>query len=91
MQLIEGLEALAAPTRRSAVAIGKFDGVHRGHQALIRAAVTEGAAGAAESVVVTFDRHPVELLRPGTQVQYLTPLEEKLRLLDNRLILGMNG
>jgi riboflavin kinase / FMN adenylyltransferase len=82
MQLIDGLERLVEPLPRSVVAIGKFDGVHRGHQALIQAAVTEAGAEAAESVVVTFDRHPVELLKPGTRTQYLTPLEERLRLID---------
>jgi riboflavin kinase/FMN adenylyltransferase len=79
MQIIDGLEALNQQPAQSVVAIGKFDGVHRGHQALIQAAV-KGAQGAkAQSVVVTFDRHPVELLRPGTRTQYLTPLDEKLR------------
>jgi riboflavin kinase/FMN adenylyltransferase len=82
MQVIEGLERLSEPLRRSAVAIGKFDGVHQGHQALIRAAVTEAHAEAAESVVVTFDRHPIELLQPGTHTQYLTPPQERLRLID---------
>jgi riboflavin kinase/FMN adenylyltransferase len=79
MRIIDGLEALDQKPARSVVAIGKFDGVHRGHQALIHAAVTAAQASGAQSVVVTFDRHPVELLRPGTRTQYLTPLDEKLR------------
>lgn len=95
MRTVDGLEALAQPPGpgptfsvggpfvggRSVVAIGKFDGVHRGHQALIRAAVEGARAEQAESVVVTFDRHPIELLKPGTRVQYLTPIGEKLRLI----------
>jgi riboflavin kinase/FMN adenylyltransferase len=81
MRTIDGLEALTPALARSAVAIGKFDGVHRGHQALIRAAVAAARREGAESVVVTFDRHPVELLRPGTRPSYLTPLDEKLRLI----------
>jgi riboflavin kinase / FMN adenylyltransferase len=81
MRVIEGLEALTEPLPRSAVATGKFDGVHRGHQALIRAAVAAGRAEGAECVVVTFDRHPIELLKPGTRTQYLTPPEERLRLI----------
>ena len=56
MRIIEGLEALARPLARSVVAIGKFDGVHRGHQALIHAAVARARAENAESVVATFDR-----------------------------------
>src|SRR5438046_10463637 len=82
MQLIDGLARVTEALPESVVAIGTFDGVHRRHQALIRAAVTEAGAEAAESVVVTIDRHPVELLRPGTRTQYLTPLEERLRLID---------
>lgn len=81
MRLIDGLEALERPLARSVVAIGKFDGVHRGHQALIAAAVARGRGEGAESIVVTFDRHPVELLRPGTRARYLTPIDEKLRLI----------
>ena len=79
MRIIDGLEALVHPLARSVVAIGKFDGVHRGHQSLIRAAVERARQEAAESVVVTFDRNPIELLRPGSPVRYLTPLDEKLR------------
>jgi riboflavin kinase/FMN adenylyltransferase len=63
------------------VAIGKFDGGHRGHRALIHAAVACARAEGAESVVVTFDRHPIELLQPGTRARYLTPIDEKLRLI----------
>jgi riboflavin kinase / FMN adenylyltransferase len=81
MRIIDGLETLAHPLPRSAVAIGKFDGVHRGHQALIHAAVARARHEDAESVVVTFDRHPVELLQPGTRARYLTPIDEKLRLI----------
>jgi riboflavin kinase/FMN adenylyltransferase len=81
MRIIHGLEALIHPLPRSVVAIGKFDGVHRGHQAVIRAAVERARQEAAESVVVTFDRNPIELLRPGSPVRYLTPLEEQLRLI----------
>src|SRR5712692_230808 len=81
MRIIDGLEALARPLARSVVAIGKFDGVHRGHEAPIRAAVERARQEAAESLVVTFDRNPIELLRPGSPVRYLTPLDEKLRLI----------
>src|SRR5438445_7512178 len=76
-----GASPQGAAGGRSVVAIGKFDGVHRGHQALIRAAVAGARAADAESVVVTFDRHPIELLQPGTRACYLTPLDEKLRLI----------
>jgi riboflavin kinase/FMN adenylyltransferase len=70
-----------APGRDAAVTIGKFDGVHRGHQHLvthlIERAHTEGLA----SVVVVLYPNPSTVLRPGTAVSYLTSLEERLQLL----------
>jgi riboflavin kinase / FMN adenylyltransferase len=81
MRTIDGLEMLTRPVARSVVAIGKFDGVHRGHQALIRAGVKRARQEAAESVVVTFDRNPIELLRPGSPMRYLTSLDQRLRLI----------
>ena len=80
-RVFRGDEGVAELFGASVVAFGKFDGVHRGHQALIRAAVAGAREAGAESVVVTFDRHPVELLQPGTRAHYLTPLDEKLRLI----------
>jgi riboflavin kinase/FMN adenylyltransferase len=67
--------------RPSAVAVGNFDGVHRGHQALVSAAVaTAGATGGA-SVVLTFDPHPARVLRPGHAPAALTTLSQKQELL----------
>ncbi len=64
----------AVPAER-AVAIGTFDGVHRGHRALVREAVGAGL----RSAVVTFDPHPRSVL--GYDVQLLAPLERRLELL----------
>jgi riboflavin kinase/FMN adenylyltransferase len=62
--------------RPRAVAIGTFDGVHRGHQAVVRAAVDAGRV----PTVVTFDPHPRHLL--GAPIELLTTLERRLELLD---------
>lgn len=67
----------------SIVTIGKFDGVHVGHQALLRATREEAAARGVKAGVLTFDRHPTEILRPESAPPYLTPLPEKLRLLES--------
>ncbi len=65
----------------SVVAIGKFDGVHSGHRAVIdRARVTAADAGA-RVVAVTFDRNPLSLLRPELCPQALCSVDQKLDLL----------
>lgn len=65
----------------SVVAIGKFDGVHSGHRAVIdRARVTAADAGA-RVVAVTFDRNPLSLLRPELCPEPLSSVEQKLGLL----------
>ncbi|MBW3621696.1 MAG: bifunctional riboflavin kinase/FAD synthetase [Actinobacteria bacterium] len=74
-----GLEDVApAP---SVVTIGFFDGVHRGHQTLIRRAVREAEDRGLRSVAVTFDRHPAEVVRPGSQPRYLQHRDRKVAAL----------
>lgn len=65
-----------------AVTIGVFDGVHLGHRALLRLVRELATVRGLESAVVTFDRHPAELVRPGSEPKQLTTLEQKLELLD---------
>lgn len=55
----------------SVVSIGLFDGVHLGHQAIIERAVRAAADHGMRSVVVTFDRHPMEVIAPGSQPRLL--------------------
>ena len=61
----------------AALTMGVFDGVHRGHGALLDA--TRAAAGADSSVALVFDPHPDELLRPGVRVPRLAPLAANLQ------------
>jgi len=65
----------------SVVAIGNFDGVHKGHQLLISRAVSDARARGLRSVVLTFDRHPATVVRPGRAPKLLTGVEHKLELL----------
>jgi riboflavin kinase/FMN adenylyltransferase len=65
----------------SVLTIGFFDGVHRGHQTIIRRAVHEAEDRAARSVAVTFDRHPMEVVRPGSQPRYLQSRDRKVATL----------
>jgi len=64
------------------VSVGNFDGVHRAHRSVIDEIVSRAKAASARSVVVTFDPHPTRILRPDHALKLLTPLPEKLRLLD---------
>ena len=77
MQLVRGLGNLKPDDRGSAVAIGNFDGVHLGHQALVRAVHERAAASACRSVVLTFDPHPREYLDPAGAPPRLMRLSEK--------------
>lgn len=63
------------------VAIGNFDGVHRGHQRMIAALVQHARREGGPSVVLTFDPPPVEILRPAEVPPRLSTLERKLELL----------
>lgn len=61
--------------------IGFFDGVHRGHQFLIRHVIDEARKAGMQSLAVTFDRHPRQVLHQDYQPELLTTLDEKVRLL----------
>jgi len=65
----------------SVVAIGKFDGVHSGHRAVIARARIEAEGAGARVVAVTFDRNPLSLLRPEICPDPLTSLDQKLHFL----------
>ncbi len=65
------------------VTLGTFDGLHLGHQKIISDVVDEAVKRGAESVVVTFDRHPAELLRPENVPYFLTSFEDKVSLIGS--------
>jgi riboflavin kinase/FMN adenylyltransferase len=67
--------------RPALVTVGVFDGIHRGHQALIGSLVQEAHAAGRAAVVVTFDPHPAEVLRGPQPAFYLTRPEERVRLI----------
>jgi len=67
----------------SAVAIGKFDGVHLGHQALIAELVSAAEVGGLTPVVLTFDRNPLAILSPETCPTPLIGQMQKAELLDS--------
>jgi len=68
--------------KRSVVTIGAYDGVHRGHQAVIGQVRKEAQQLGCQSVVVTFDKHPASVVRPESAPKLLTDLDQKLELLQ---------
>jgi riboflavin kinase / FMN adenylyltransferase len=72
----------AARTAGAVVTIGAYDGVHLGHQAVLRLVRELADARGLEAALVTFDRHPAEVVRPESAPRLLTTLEQRLELLD---------
>jgi len=77
MEVVQGWADLAHETG-VVLAIGVFDGVHLGHQTLIRGVVRHAAALGARAVVLTFHPHPRSIVAPGSRWGYLCSLEERI-------------
>jgi riboflavin kinase/FMN adenylyltransferase len=82
VQRWRGLEAVPTGWGRSVVTVGVFDGVHRGHQQLIGRAVQRGRQRGLPTVLITFDPHPAELVRPGSHPARLTTLRRRAELVS---------
>jgi riboflavin kinase/FMN adenylyltransferase len=82
MQVFHKLEDVPAAFGPSLVTVGNFDGVHRAHAHVLGEIVQRGRASGAQAVAVTFEPHPARILRPDVALKLLTPLPEKLRLLE---------
>jgi riboflavin kinase/FMN adenylyltransferase len=82
MQRWRGYDAIPAGWGRSVVTIGVFDGVHRGHQQIIGHAVKRAGELGLQSVVLTFDPHPSEVVRPGSHPAILTEATRKAELIE---------
>ena len=80
LRSIPELEKLRGPLF---LAIGVFDGVHRGHQAVISTSADHARAGNGTPVVVTFDPHPEKVLRPEKAPHLLTATQHKIALIRN--------
>ena len=81
MQLVTNLDSPPWQGERTVLSIGAYDGVHRGHQAIIEAVKALAYASGAKSAVMTFDRHPASIVRPESAPKLLTDLDQKLELL----------
>ncbi|MCW2581068.1 MAG: ribF [Blastococcus sp.] len=80
MQRWRGLEATPGDLGRTVVTVGMYDGVHRGHQELIGTAVSRARAMGRPCLLLTFDPHPAEVVRPGSHPAILTSMDRKAEL-----------
>ena len=78
MQIVRGLDQYRPDGPPSVVAQGTFDGIHLGHQAVIRTAVERAQALGVRPVAVTFDPNPLAVLRPADAPPELLTLDERL-------------
>jgi riboflavin kinase/FMN adenylyltransferase len=82
VQRWHGLSDVPTDWGRCVVTIGVFDGVHRGHAAIIGRAVDAASAQGLRSVLLTFVPHPSEVIRPGTHPPILTSLVRRAELVE---------
>src|SRR5262245_34182422 len=82
MHILDGLEALVASLYpKPVLALGNFDGVHIGHQAIFRQVVMRAQEIGGTSMVFTFDPHPSQVLAPDKAPRLLTTFSQKMRLI----------
>jgi riboflavin kinase/FMN adenylyltransferase len=82
MQVFHKLDDVPAYFGPTILSIGNFDGVHRAHRHVIAEIVRRAREQGTRAMAVTFEPHPVRILRPDSGLRLLTPTPEKLRLLD---------
>jgi riboflavin kinase / FMN adenylyltransferase len=83
LRKVVGVDALGPQSGGAAITVGTFDGVHLGHRALVARTIDEARSFGATSVLVTWDRHPLETLRPGSEPKVLTIPERKAELIED--------
>ncbi|MBF0224512.1 MAG: bifunctional riboflavin kinase/FAD synthetase [Desulfobacterales bacterium] len=81
MELIEEIKQIRKPYKNSVITIGNFDGVHKGHQALFKEAINKASSIGGTSLAVTFDPHPLKILRPDKTPPLITLYEQKVELI----------
>lgn len=82
MQVINSLSEIKTPLKNAVITIGNFDGVHLGHQALLKETVAYSRLLQGISVAMTFTPHPVDFFHRKHRPYIITPLDEKLDLLS---------
>jgi riboflavin kinase/FMN adenylyltransferase len=81
MRVVRHLARLPRPLARCVLTLGNFDGVHLGHQAIVRETVTRARRSGGQSVVLTFEPHPLAVLAPERAPAIVQPLHDRLAML----------
>lgn len=82
MEIIKGIKDLKRPLRNPVVTLGNFDGVHLGHQQIFKRVKEEASKIHGQSVVITFEPHPLKVLSPERFLPLLTPFRKKMMLIE---------
>ena len=83
MKVIHDLKELEKPLKNPVLTIGNFDGVHKGHLALFSKVRERAQAIEGQSVVMTFEPHPLKIMKPGNGPPLITPTRQKLKLISD--------
>lgn len=81
MKVINSLDEISRPFKRAVVTIGNFDGVHLGHQAIFHEVIERAESIGGTSVAMTFDPHPMRVLKKNNHPPLITILEQKIELM----------
>lgn len=82
MKIVPGVASLPQPIPRAVLTIGNFDGVHVGHQAIMKLTIEKARARKGEAIAFTFRPHPQIALRPEANIPLINTYDEKLELLS---------
>ncbi|MGD2030200.1 MAG: bifunctional riboflavin kinase/FAD synthetase [Desulfobacterales bacterium] len=83
MELVEHIDKIEKPYNNAVITIGNFDGVHIGHQALFHEVIEKADAIDGTSIVMTFEPHPVRVLKQNGHPPLITLYEQKLELIES--------
>ncbi len=83
MIILRDFDNLSNRFNNIVITIGNFDGVHLGHQKILKAVKESAIKRQGTAAVLTFEPHPSNVLRPSHPVKILTPLEDKIRLIED--------
>jgi riboflavin kinase / FMN adenylyltransferase len=86
VKIFHHIEEIPSDFGPTIVSVGNFDGVHRAHTLVLAEIAEPAKRRGAKSVAVTFEPHPVRILRPDSGLKLLTPTTEKIRLLEKTSI-----